>query len=464
VEVREAGLALSLVGGAGAAPDLELHHGREPGLAQQHAGPAGERLAVDVGGAHYAAEGIGAGGRSHRAPADYNLAVSDASVGVYVHVPFCERVCPYCDFAVVAARPLAIEPERRYVAALRRELDARRGAFAGRRLASLYLGGGTPSLLRPESVAELVRAVREAFGGEACDETTLEVNPSTLERERLAGFRAAGVTRLSVGIQSFDDTVLRRLGRAHRAEEARLTLAACRAAGFAAISLDLIFAAPGQTLAGFERDLDEALGFAPEHVSTYELTIEAGTPFATAAARGRLVRPDEELVLAMQEMAEARLRAAGLRRYELSNYARLGFEAVHNRRYWERRPVLGLGVGACSYDPPDADAAFGVRRANRRELAGYLQCVEQDRSPEAEPAERLDAATARGEAMFLGLRAGGVAAARFAGEFGAPPQGFFRAQIEALSEAGLLDEAASGDLRLTARGWQLADHVAAYFV
>ena len=419
---------------------------------------------MDVGGTHYAAEGIGAGGRSHRAPADYNLAVSDASVGVYVHVPFCERVCPYCDFAVVAARPLAMEPERRYVAALRRELDARRGAFAGRRLASLYLGGGTPSLLRPESVAELVRAVREAFGGEASDETTLEVNPSTLERERLAGFRAAGVTRLSVGIQSFDDTVLRRLGRAHRAEEARLTLAACRAAGFAAISLDLIFAAPGQTLAGFERDLDEALGFAPEHVSTYELTIEAGTPFATAAARGRLVRPDEELVLAMQERAEARLRAAGLRRYELSNYARLGFEAVHNRRYWERRPVLGLGVGACSYDPPDADAAFGVRRANRRELAGYLQCVEQDRSPEAEPAERLDAATARGEAMFLGLRAGGVDAARFEGDFGAPPQGFFRAQIEALSEAGLLDEAASGDLRLTARGWQLADHVAAYFV
>ncbi len=373
-------------------------------------------------------------------------------------------MCPYCDFAVVAARPLAADSERRYVAALRRELDARRAAFAGRQLASLYLGGGTPSLLQPGSVAELVRAVRAAFAGDARVETTLEVNPSTLERERLRGFRAAGVTRLSVGIQSFDDTVLRRLGRAHRADEARLTLAACRATGFDAISLDLIFAAPGQTLAGFERDLEQALGFAPEHVSTYELTIEAGTPFATAAARGRLARPDEELVLAMQASAEARLRAAGLRRYELSNYARPGFEAVHNRRYWERRPVLGLGVGACSHDPPAVAAPFGVRRANRRDLAGYLECVEQARSPEAEPAEQLDAATARGEAMFLGLRAGGVAATCFAAEFGAPPRAFFGAQIELLRGAGLLAETASGDLQLTPRGWQLADHVSAHFV
>ena len=390
--------------------------------------------------------------------------VSDASVGVYVHVPFCERVCPYCDFAVVAARRLGEQVERRYLAALLRELQARRAVFSGRRLASLYLGGGTPSLLRPETVEELVAAVRGAFSGGAPDEVTLEVNPSTLERGRLPGFRAAGVTRLSVGIQSFDDTVLRRLGRAHRADEARATLAACRETAFDAISLDLIFAAPGQTLAGFERDLDEAIGFRPEHVSTYELTIEAGTPFAKAAARGRLVRPDEELVLAMQELAETRLRNSGLRRYEISNYARPGFEAVHNRRYWERRPVLGLGVGAFSTDPPGPQAPFGVRRANRRELSAYLRCIEEDRSPEAEPAEQLDAATARGEAIFLGLRAGGVDAARFAAEFHQPPRSFYRAEIEALVGAGLLEEPDSGDLRLTARGRQLADHVFMHFV
>jgi len=390
--------------------------------------------------------------------------VSDASVGVYVHVPFCERVCPYCDFAVVAARPLAAELERRYVAALLRELQVRRAVFENRCLASLYLGGGTPSLLRPESVAELVAAVRGAFACEGPVEVTLEVNPSTLERRRLPGFRAAGVSRLSVGIQSFDDRVLRRLGRAHRADQARATLAACRETQFDAISLDLIFAAPDQSLASFERDLGEVIDFQPEHVSTYELTIEAGTPFAKAAAGGRLARPDEELVLAMQEVAEARLRAAGLNRYEISNYARPGFEAIHNQRYWERRPVLGLGVGAFSTDPPGPQAPFGVRRANRRELPAYLECIEEDRSPEAGPAEQLDAATARGEAIFLGLRAGGVDAARFAREFGEPPGFFYRAEIEALAGAGLLEEQECGDLRLTARGRQLADHVFMHFV
>jgi oxygen-independent coproporphyrinogen-3 oxidase len=390
--------------------------------------------------------------------------VSDASVGVYVHVPFCERVCPYCDFAVVAARPLTAADERRYLAALARELASRSAAFAGRRLASLYLGGGTPSLLEPASVAEIVQAVHAAFPGGAEVETTLEVNPSTLERQRLPGFRAAGVTRLSVGVQSFDDAVLRRLGRAHRADEARRTLTACRAEGFEALSLDLIFAAPGQTLAGCERDLEEALAWAPAHVSTYELTIEAGTPFATAAARGQLARADEELALAMQAALQTRLEKAGLRRYELSNYARPGCEAVHNRRYWQRRPVLGLGVGACSLDPSDAAAPFGVRRANRRELAGYLDCVEHGRSPEAGAPERLDAATARGEAMFLGLRAAGVAAADFSAEFGAPPRAFFAAAVDALVGSGLLAEAANADLSLTPAGWRLADHVSSHFV
>src|SRR6188474_2216847 len=186
-------------------------------------------------------------------------------LGVYLHVPFCERLCPYCDFPVVAGT-LGRDAEERYVAALLAELAARRGDFAGRALATVYLGGGTPSLLSPDSVAALLDAVRAAFPGEPV-EVTLEINPSTLERERLPGFRAAGVNRVSVGIQSFDDTTLRRLGRAHRAREGELTLAACRTAGFTRLSLDLIAAAPGQDLAGFERELDAALAEAPEHVS-----------------------------------------------------------------------------------------------------------------------------------------------------------------------------------------------------
>jgi oxygen-independent coproporphyrinogen-3 oxidase len=397
---------------------------------------------------------------------------------VYVHIPFCERVCPYCDFAVVAAGraggELGPELEARYLGALLRELEWRRGVFAGRSLSSLYLGGGTPSLLRPESVARIAAAVRQAFGAEGPVETTLELNPSTLERSRLPGFREAGVTRVSVGVQSFDDRVLHRLGRAHRAEEAHRTLRACREAGFGAVSLDLIFAAPGQSPADFEADLEQAVGFAPEHVSTYELTIEPGTPFALAAARGQLALPEtpearEAQAVAMIETAEARLGAAGLARYELSNYARPGHEAVHNRRYWERRPVLGLGVGAFSTNPPgrpdEGESPFGVRRSNLPDLGAYLERIEAGRLPEAGPAELLDARTACGEAVFLALRrARGLDAARFAEEFGRPPRGFFAEAIEELVAGGLLEERGGGDLRLTSRGRLLSNSVFERFV
>ena len=387
------------------------------------------------------------------------------TLGVYVHVPFCQRVCPYCDFAAVGVRRLSAELEARYVRALLAELARRREDFGGRALVSLYLGGGTPSLLTPESVAGIVEAVRAAFPARGWVETTLEVNPGTLERERLPGFRAAGVNRASIGVQSFEDTTLKRLGRAHRAAEARLSLAAARDAGFEAISLDLVFAAPGQDLAGFERDIEEALVFGPEHVSTYELSIEAGTPFATAAERGQLRRVAEEEVVAMIEAAEARLEAAGFERYELSNFARPGFAAVHNRRYWERRPVLGLGVGAFSTDPDREGAPFGVRRANTRDLSRYLEAALAGSSAEAEPPEVLDAPTARGEAVFLALRsAAGLDARRFASEFGKPPRGFWEQAIAGLIARGLLQERLGGDLRLTRRGRLLSDSVFEYFV
>ena len=382
-------------------------------------------------------------------------------VGVYVHVPWCERVCPYCDFAVVAARAVPHEREERYVDALVAELDARRERFEGRALASLYLGGGTPSLLRAASVARIADAVRAAFPPEDPPEITLEVNPSSLERARLPGFRAAGVDRVSLGAQSFDDATLKRLGRAHRADAVYSTLDAIRAAGFRSLSLDLIFGAPGQTLAGLDLDLDALIATAPSHVSAYELTLEKGTPFGEAAARGRLALPDEDVVASMLARVEARLTQAGYRRYEISSYARPGCEAVHNRRYWERRPVLGLGMGAVSTDPPDAAHAHGVRRANPRELARYL----------ADPVgcgeiEVLSPETARGEAIFLALRtARGVDAARFAAEFGAPPRRFFDREIERLRRDELLcEEEESGDLRLTPRGRMIADSVFEAFV
>jgi oxygen-independent coproporphyrinogen-3 oxidase len=387
-------------------------------------------------------------------------------VGVYVHVPFCERVCPYCDFAVVATPCLTGERETRYVDALLEELAARRAAFAGRRLASVYLGGGTPSLLTPASVARLVETIRSSFPAAVTEpEVTLEVNPGTLERERMGGFREAGVGRVSIGVQSFSDATLKRLGRAHAAGEARASLAAARAAGFANLSLDLILAAPGQGPAEFVADLDEALAFAPEHLSTYELTIEPGTPFALADARGQLRRASEDAVLEMFDACEARLAAAGYRRYEISNYAKPGFEAVHNRRYWQRRPVLGLGVGAFSTDPPSADAPHGVRRANSRDLAGYERAATRGAFDALAQVEVLTPQIARGEAVFLGLRAAdGVDAARFAAEFGDPPRGFWPDAIDALCRDDLLDENVDGDLQLTASGRRLADVVFEHFV
>jgi oxygen-independent coproporphyrinogen-3 oxidase len=391
--------------------------------------------------------------------------VRDATVGVYVHVPFCERVCPYCDFPVVAARTLAPRDEDAYVRALLAELARRRADFAGLALASLYFGGGTPSLLRPESVARLVAAVHEAFPAVGEPEVTLEVNPSTVERARLPGFRAAGVSRLSLGVQSFDDRVLKRLGRAHRADEGRATLRAARAAGFENVSLDLIFGVPGQTPAMALADADEATAFGPEHVSAYALTVEPGTPYAGAVARGRLALPAEEDAVAMLEAVPERLARAGLVAYEISNLARPGFESAHNRRYWERRPVLGLGMGAWSTEPRSPAAPHGARRANLRDVADYLARTLAGEPAAAGPPEVLDARTARGEAAFLALRtARGLRAAEFAAEFGAPPRDFFAEAIERFLGLGLLEELATGDLRLSPRGRLLADGVAEAFV
>ena len=387
----------------------------------------------------------------------------DPSVGVYLHVPFCERICPYCDFPVVAVRRLGRAEEERYVDALLAELAGRSAAYAGRRLATLYFGGGTPSLLTAESVARLVAGVRAAFAGEP-EEVTLEANPSTTERERLADFRAAGVDRLSIGTQSFEDDTLRRLGRAHRAAEAHAFVDAARRAGFANLSLDLIFAAPGQSLAHVQRDVAAALAHAPEHVSAYALTLEPGTPFARAVAADKLAVPEDDAAADMMRALGAALETAGLARYEISSWARPGRAAVHNRRYWQRRPVLGLGVGAHSHELAEAGAPFGARTANERALGAYLARIEAGSlaPPEREP---LSESTARGEAVFLALRTcEGLGAAAFAAEFGAPPRAFFASAIDASVAAGQLGERANGDLALTETGWLFADEVAARFV
>lgn len=394
------------------------------------------------------------------------MRTDDGTLGVYVHVPFCERICPYCDFAVVRAPALAQAQEDAFVAALLDELARRLPDFGARRLASLYFGGGTPSRLHARSIERIVDVVTRAIpGADAPIEITLEVNPSTTERARLPAFRAAGVDRVSVGVQSFADATLKRLGRAHRGVESAATLDAVRAAGFTNVSLDLLFGAPGQTQADLERDLDAALAFGPEHVSCYALTLEEDTPFARAVERGRLVVPDDDAVAAMLERLVERLDASGLARYEVSSFARGGFESRHNRRYWERRPVLGIGPGAWSSEPASEAAPFGARRANARDLALWQARIERGEPGAIESPERLGAAAARGEAAFLALRtARGLDARAFAAEFGAAPRAWWAAAIDDCVAAELLRESPDGSLALTPRGFLFSDSVFARFV
>ncbi len=371
-------------------------------------------------------------------------------LGLYVHVPFCEHVCPYCDFAVLGVGRLAEADEDAFVASALREFELVRGSVSGREVASVYFGGGTPALLRPASIARLLDAFRAElhFSG---PEITVELNPGQLELSRLPELKALGVTRLSIGLQALDDTVLRRLGRAQAGAQARRGLEICLAAGFASLSADLIYGAPGQSLETLLADVERVIELGVPHVSAYALTLEPGTPFALAAERGKLDLPDEDTLLAMSRLLRARLCAAGIAQYEISSYARAGHRSRHNQRYWLRRDVLGIG--------PSAASLVGERRfRNARELGAWREALAAGRSPVVE-SEVLSEAEARREAIFLGLRRlDGVSRAGFMRRFGGAPEEYFAAELEALRRRGLIcDE--GGAIRLCEAGILFADEV-----
>ena len=260
-------------------------------------------------------------------------------LALYVHLPWCLRKCPYCDFnSHVAAGAL---PERRYLDALVADLEQSLPLVWGRPVVSVFLGGGTPSLVSPAGIDRLLGAIRARLPLEPLAEITLEANPGSFEHGRFAAYRAAGVTRLSLGVQSFDDALLTRIGRVHDAAQARAA-AAEAAAAFEQFNLDLMYALPGQTPAQLEADLDAALAFAPPHLSVYQLTLEPGTQFA----RRPPPLPDEDQAAAMLERIVARVAAAGLERYEVSAFARAGARCRHNLNYWCFGDYLGIGAGA----------------------------------------------------------------------------------------------------------------------
>ena len=377
---------------------------------------------------------------------------------LYVHVPFCRLVCAYCDFVTVGGRADDIP---RYVDAIMAELGLRP---ANGELRTVYFGGGTPSLLRPRQIERVIDAARGRWGRVALDEVTLEANPSGREAPDWVGLRAAGVDRVSLGIQSLRDDDLRALARGHTADEGRAAFLAARAAGFDNVSIDLIYGIPGQGIEAWREGLQRALALGPDHVSCYALQVvldpdEWAAPPRPGALRWRervAGRQDETLAADQYALAEELLHAAGYRHYELSSWARAGRESRHNAAYWARRPYTGIGAGAHSYDG-------GAHRSwNERDLDRYLEAVEDGRLPRAGD-EALVEADRAFEAIALGLRrVDGLSRARFADEFGTDPVERFATAVEATTASGLLDVDADA-LRLSATGRLLASEVLVAF-
>ena len=378
-------------------------------------------------------------------------AVAETAAGVYVHIPFCDRICPYCDFAVVKTCERSIA---RYCAALHDEIARADRPHGG--IATVYFGGGTPSALPPSHIATLMEQLAAKFDFDPNDiECTLEANPSRGMTD-LAHWRQAGINRLSVGVQSFDDAELHRLGRDHTSAQATAFLEAAHDAGFDNVSLDLIAGVPGQTKSSFESSLAAAVARPVTHVSVYGLTIETGTPFASWHARDPLAFPDDDRVADLLEAADTTLTGAGFAHYEISNFARPGCESAHNTGYWRQRDCLAFGMSAAGYEG-------GVRYANARGFENYCKAIEEGRPARASE-ERLPISRRIGEAAMLALRTSdGIVDADFARRFGVDSAAIFRAARKRCSAAGLLEDDGA-HARLTGRGRLLANTVCAEFL
>jgi len=364
---------------------------------------------------------------------------------LYVHTPFCAKICPYCAFYVHRG---GVAAQREFVAALRTEWQRASEEFP-LELETIYFGGGTPSILSAPLFSEVAKELvseKEPYCRPQVQEFTLEVNPATVTAEKAAAWRAAGVNRISLGAQSFDAEMLKLLGRQHRPEDIAETCELLRREGFENINIDLMFALPGQSEAKWEETLRAALVCAPQHISAYALTYEEDTPFFEKLRLGEY-RQNEEREIAMFERTRELLGAAGFVDYEISNFARPGFESQHNLGYWRGADYLGLGPSACS-------TIGGLRWRNVPDTKAYAERIALGQSVRGEM-ETLDAATRTKERIMFGLRMReGVARAEFGDDV---------KQLAELTEHGLAFEA-KGRVCLTPRGKLVADSVAAMFV
>jgi oxygen-independent coproporphyrinogen-3 oxidase len=372
--------------------------------------------------------------------------------GVYIHWPFCLSKCPYCDFNS-HVRAAAID-QPRYAAAFEAEIASTAARIGARTVSTIFIGGGTPSLMQPATVAAVLDAIARHWTVAANAEITLEANPTSVEAERFDGFRAAGVNRVSLGVQALDDTALAGLGRRHTAAEA---LAAVRVAqsAFERSSFDLIYARPGQTLEAWEAELRAAIAEAAEHLSLYQLTIEQGTPFAALHASGKLTLPAPELARAFYDVTQEVCAAAGLPAYEVSNHARAGAQCRHNLIYWRYHEYAGIGPGAHGRIGVD-----GTRHATateprpedwleRVESAGHGIIVD----------EMLSRAQMSDEFLLMGLRlTDGIDPGRYRALCGRPLDD---ARVAALARDGFVDQDRDGMVRVTRAGFPVLDAVIA---
>lgn len=395
--------------------------------------------------------------------------------GIYIHIPFCRSRCSYCDFATGIYEGTLAE---RYVQALVKEILSWQEIESPAAIDTVYFGGGTPSLLSASQIEAILAAVHARFqikaGAEV--EMTLEMNPGTVTPEILQEFRRLGINRASFGAQTFDDRELARLGRSHTAQDTRQTFSYLREAGFDNVSFDLIAGLPGQTVEGWERNLDEALALRPEHLSFYLLDVHEGTPLAEHIRRGMQPQPDDDLAVQMYELMLDRAGSAGYEHYEISNLCLPGFESRHNTKYWTGAPYYGFGCSAHSYD-----GSFR-RWSNERDVARYTDMIagtagvsparpgenylginKTNSSPIVERIE-LSKQQARAEALFLGLRMmQGVDLKLHRLQFGSDVRESHEAELARFHEAGLIEYA--GDLiKLTRSGTLLSNEVFSAFV
>lgn len=351
-------------------------------------------------------------------------------LGLYIHIPFCARKCEYCDFLSWSAGE---EEREQYVEALLLEIESYRGFAKGYRVSTVFIGGGTPSVLLPKQMERILQKVYEVFELEKRPEITIEINPGTVNEEKLQCYKENGVNRLSMGLQSVNNEKLRLLGRIHTYQDFVGSYELARKVGFDNISLDLISSIPGQTLQDWKKELETATAQKPEHISVYQLIIEEGTPFYEKYAEHPELLPDEETSREIYLWTGKFLKEAGYEQYEISNYTKSGKESRHNLKYWERGDYLGLGLGAASM-------VRNIRMSNTKDMKTYLERCTQPKTMR-EDVQFLEEPRQMEEFMFLGLRkTRGVSKKEFRRTFGREMDMVYEKALHKCLENGMLLE------------------------